>query len=606
MRKYLFIAILLLFTVSLQAQWGRSVRSGWGRGNREYNFDPSDFSPLCWYHAETGTGVTGDGDAITTWQNPYNADYNLTEATNKPTLQLDELNGYPVVRFDGTNDKLVQANRMTGKFPKALSYQIVFKSDDGITAEHQMPFGAYESVGNDNSYFSLTLRKDTGILRVGLSADNVGSVIDSNFPLSNRDTPWYIVTVTADSSDSLKMWINNEKQEAVELGSKTWAAITQANTEQIAVGNRMRDGSVYESYWFDGDIADLVIYDYALNDRQRRANERWFSRKYAIPYFEYSYSTPTVEFGNSNTYDMAPLIIRPPGADDTTLVCIYSEGTQHAVGPRRWVIQSIYDIASDCWSALDTVLSDSVDYRTRAIGVIDDSIYVWVSSQILPDGAKTRGWIKSGDGGHNWTEIDSLYPGVGGYGNIVATGITDRYVMGGYDNTMKSVVFYTDDAGATWDTLDVIPNGSDYNEFAIAYIGGSKLIGVLRHDTQGMFQTVSSDNGVTWSTPVNTGLIDNLVTGQTIYYDSPSGLVFVYYHDRNGATDGESMVATGVPNTVFDDATAWYSEKALSIGYSHNGYGYFARFNSSQLMLVYSLQEAADDARITVSKLTIF
>ena len=59
-----------------------------------------------WYKGDSITG--NDGDAVSAWSDSSGNGNNLAQASSarQPTLQTDELNGLPVVRYDGTNDIL--------------------------------------------------------------------------------------------------------------------------------------------------------------------------------------------------------------------------------------------------------------------------------------------------------------------------------------------------------------------------------------------------------------------------------------------------------------------------------------------------------------------
>lgn len=80
----------------------RPVITGGGGG-----FVPTDVGGLVlWLRADTITGLS-DGDPVSTWLDESG---NGTDATSssalRPTYQTSEINGLPVVRFDGTDDRI--------------------------------------------------------------------------------------------------------------------------------------------------------------------------------------------------------------------------------------------------------------------------------------------------------------------------------------------------------------------------------------------------------------------------------------------------------------------------------------------------------------------
>ena len=95
-------------------------------------------SPEHWYRGddayEENTRVTAcsdDGDVVGSWTDlTGNADHVSQGTTaNKPTWQDAELNGQPVIRFDGSDDYLQGAFTTGGSISQANTIFIVSKLD---------------------------------------------------------------------------------------------------------------------------------------------------------------------------------------------------------------------------------------------------------------------------------------------------------------------------------------------------------------------------------------------------------------------------------------------------------------------------------------------
>lgn len=78
-------------------------------------FDPLSVSPRIWVKADAGTyqaaggaAAALDGDVVGQWQDQSGngRHFAMSTGANKPTLQLNERNGLPVIRADGTDDQL--------------------------------------------------------------------------------------------------------------------------------------------------------------------------------------------------------------------------------------------------------------------------------------------------------------------------------------------------------------------------------------------------------------------------------------------------------------------------------------------------------------------
>lgn len=69
-------------------------------------FLPSDIAGLqLWVKSDTGVTDAGGG-ACSSWADQSGNSRDLTEGTNRPSIQSAQVNGYPGIRFDGSNDKL--------------------------------------------------------------------------------------------------------------------------------------------------------------------------------------------------------------------------------------------------------------------------------------------------------------------------------------------------------------------------------------------------------------------------------------------------------------------------------------------------------------------
>src|SRR5690606_16469989 len=79
---------------------------------------------LLWLDA---SDLTSAG-ALSSWADKSGAGNTVTQATSgsQPVVVLDELNGLPVVRFDGENDRLSTSLSTTS--PEPITYLIVAKS----------------------------------------------------------------------------------------------------------------------------------------------------------------------------------------------------------------------------------------------------------------------------------------------------------------------------------------------------------------------------------------------------------------------------------------------------------------------------------------------
>ena len=70
-------------------------------------FDPTAPGSV-WGYWKAGTGITQSANAVSAWADQSGNNHHLTQATgaNQPTYATAQLNGFPSITFDGTNDFL--------------------------------------------------------------------------------------------------------------------------------------------------------------------------------------------------------------------------------------------------------------------------------------------------------------------------------------------------------------------------------------------------------------------------------------------------------------------------------------------------------------------
>lgn len=64
--------------------------------------------PVGWWKADAIAGLA-DADPVPSWEDSSPSNNDMTEATNRPAYRTSVQNGLPVVRFDGSNDRLSAA-----------------------------------------------------------------------------------------------------------------------------------------------------------------------------------------------------------------------------------------------------------------------------------------------------------------------------------------------------------------------------------------------------------------------------------------------------------------------------------------------------------------
>lgn len=208
-------------------------------------FTPASLTGLkLWVRADAGTGETGLRSSPWTDQSGIANDLTQGWVGKQPLLVPGVVNGLPAFRFDGSDDWMSFATRLTG----IRTVFWVVRENTAATPGYRMLLGdsqtTYDFLGGsarqiwDASYTSASIRN--GQTRVN------GVVV--NGTTTNRPTTMSIVSLV---------------------------------TTGPVIANSFAADRVYGRHWW-GDLAELVVYDTALSDADRRAVEQYLAARYGI------------------------------------------------------------------------------------------------------------------------------------------------------------------------------------------------------------------------------------------------------------------------------------------------------------------------------------
>jgi hypothetical protein len=218
---------------------------------------PGNVEPSLRLAADRITGLA-DGAAVATWGDVSGNGNSATQGTgaNQPTFQTNELNGKPVVRFDGTNDALGVAGITNNK--AARTVLIVARRDPAATGWRRALAWA-TNAGLNTSDAATNWRWST--TQAAATTD-----IGGNY------TSFQIVTLKFASTGSLQPYIDG----LVSVAAFDPDDVYQSGSAALQLGG---DAS---GFW-QGDIAEVIVYDTALSDTDRKKVEDYLRRKYMGP-----------------------------------------------------------------------------------------------------------------------------------------------------------------------------------------------------------------------------------------------------------------------------------------------------------------------------------
>lgn len=225
-----------------------------------------------WLDAGAIAGLT-DGSAVALWTNKGNVAANLTQVTpaDRPLYKTNIINGLPAVRFDGASDFLASVAAST--FMSSTQYTIfsVF-SATAIDRNNAATYMNDLLVGDRDGYAGQYL-KGSGpsysalAYNYGGGDQSVGTTITTN--------AWYAL-VTRHEAGNIYVHKDGEADASTASGTTTWPI--PSDVLQVGFNKPGYDG------WFQGDIAEILIYNTALSSGDRASVESYLDLKYfAIP-----------------------------------------------------------------------------------------------------------------------------------------------------------------------------------------------------------------------------------------------------------------------------------------------------------------------------------
>jgi hypothetical protein len=181
--------------------------------------------------AEIGTGQTTNGAAISAWTDQSGRGNNAAQAaaTNRPTFRPNVINGKPVVRFDGVNDRIATGAINLSNSASSSLYSVVKASGTGEQVAIEFS-NDYNGAGVRDAFLGLWLDRTTTGTRKSQSAlfgpagyssssanDNLGvfSITASTFDkaLNTNEVSYYIngvqSTTRLDNSNNLNNFGNH-------------------------------------------------------------------------------------------------------------------------------------------------------------------------------------------------------------------------------------------------------------------------------------------------------------------------------------------------------------------------------------------------------------
>lgn len=397
--------------------------------------DPATLSPTAWFRADSLPATIANGGVISQWSDVSGNNRHLTQATGskQPTLRFGVLNERPVVRFDGTDDG----------FDSSVALSAILGANGRGTV-----FAVYK-IDVDASGLDVIWADTT--TKAALYVDNTTPTLnalndDGTQDVANRTTTRGVFHIGIWMQDGTNVSAGHDNANTAGLGQTA-----SGNTSSLA-GN-MNVGYLANTNFLKGDIAEIIIFNSALSEENRRRVEKYLVNKYGTTD---SSTAPAWNNTYTCTYDTSTnkfTITRSAGADSVSL--LFNSGTFKDFDCTK---ELGFNTGADKTSAT-TYTSDNAVYCSREYIHFDLGTAMAVTAGIvLQHNFTTNGTVKLQGQATTMTFTGAL-----------ASGSTSQTLVG--DSTIR-ILFFSTQTYRYWRlVIDDTGNSAGYVEVGAPFIG---------------------------------------------------------------------------------------------------------------------------------------
>lgn len=231
---------------------------------------------MLWYETSLEssfkTTESVDGTTISVWydNNPQKIERNnatQTTSNQRPTFYENAVNGIPMIRFDAVNDYL----NYDGTFLANTNYTVfVVEQRRGIGPAAGTSFFISGMSGSDYGFLRIGYG-GTALIQFAHSSYNLNYTIPSySEPIPRIHTFWFNKTY------GKKYWENGGNNPDA-TDTRTQAKLVLDSYTGAIIGKHLSCCQYY-----NGDIAEIIIYVRDLITEERQSVEDYLSKKYAI------------------------------------------------------------------------------------------------------------------------------------------------------------------------------------------------------------------------------------------------------------------------------------------------------------------------------------
>jgi hypothetical protein len=224
---------------------------------------------VLWTKADSLTGAVANGGTVASWTDLSGHAHHAVQATasKKPTFKSSGLNSLPTLSFDGTDDSLTVAH--TAAFlATRLSVFAVAKTN--VSRDYQAIVAKTSNAFDEGFLFGSVDAASSG--KLGLFVNAVGNAAK----LTVATGAFKVVSGTYDGSN-----VKVRVSPSTVANSTAYAGNLNTSVNDLIIGDYNGNASCVAGCW-QGEMAEILLYDQALSDTDRLSVEAYLRAKYGL------------------------------------------------------------------------------------------------------------------------------------------------------------------------------------------------------------------------------------------------------------------------------------------------------------------------------------
>jgi len=442
---------------------------------------------------EANVGISGTtGTPIANWPDESGSGNNATQSTgsNQPTLVNNAVNGLPVVQFNGSSDSLSLPSFLTSETSGEIFAVLKSATGSGVNAG-LWQFGNYG--GNSSTISSTLYPNSAGHLMgdFGIAGASSPPPFDQGVPFQDI-TQFHIYEANA-QSNLWESWING-------------LPLFESQSNSVGFTTLPTIGADHNSHYFDGDLAEVIVYGRTLSASERQSVIGYLAQKYTL------FPTPAtpsgvVAFALNAT--AALLTWNAPTASCATNYQVWRNN-----GSSGW---TLVGTVANGGTYIDNGLTEGASYSYKVLGVNGSGIGAFSSVAVLRRGevgvdnipvSGMQLWLMadgawnnavaywhdySGQGNDGWVGSTAAAPTT--YPAVVANSINGRPAVHFTETSMQDFNFPTLSlSGSAAEVLVVIRTGTNGTRQGLWNFGSYGFGELYPENTGELFGQFGSSN----------------------------------------------------------------------------------------------------------------